>query len=207
MSLARRRPHSIFTTHLAGVSFEQLLDIRWRLLTSLRPNSLSRHCHVQPESRVKSKIKIGNLLSVITLHAVRLSEPKIFFLFYVFTEEHLQKVQTLQTLLSSSQVISYIFVTLSSQDHLILNIELSTALKQIFLCASVFPLVLTICWVTGMMMTGSGAEVECWDDYSDSSIIYIIVTPMILALTVTNITGNFVTCNSYFVTGQSWNSD
>ena len=49
---------------------------------------------------------------------------------------------------------------------------------------SVFPLVLTIFWVTGMMMTGS--EGECWDDYSDSSTIYIIVTPMILALTVTN---------------------
>ena len=107
--------------------------------------------------------------------------------------------------------VSYIFVTLSSQDHLILNIEHSTALENFSLCAPVFPLVLTICWVTGMVMTGSGTEeggqVECWDDYSDSSIIYIIVTPMILALTVTNIFGNFVTCNSYFVTGQSWNSD
>ena len=62
---------------------------------------------------------------------------------------------------------------------------------------SVFPLVLTIFWVTGMMMTGS--EGECWDDYSDSSTIYIIVTPMILALTVTNKkTGIFVTCNLYF---------
>ena len=107
--------------------------------------------------------------------------------------------------------VSYIFVTLSSQDHLILNIEHSTALENFSLYAPVFPLVLTICWVTGMVMTGSGTEeggqVECWDDYSDSSIIYIIVTPMILALTVTNIFGNFVTCNSYFVTGQSWNSD
>ena len=54
-----------------------------------------------------------------------------------------------------------------------------------------FPLALTIFWVTGMTLTGTEAEeggrMDCWDDYSDSSTIYIIVTPMILALTVTSI--------------------
>ena len=65
-----------------------------------------------------------------------------------------------------------------------------------------FPLALTIFWVTGMIMTGSEADegggTECWDDYSDSSTIYIIVTPMILALTVTSIAGYRVTYNLYF---------
>ena len=60
-----------------------------------------------------------------------------------------------------------------------------------------FPLALTIFWVTGMTLTGTKAEeggrMDCWDDYSDSSTIYIIVTPMILALTVTNIACYLVT--------------
>ena len=46
-------------------------------------------------------------------------------------------------------------------------------------------MVLTSCWVTGMVMSGSVVEEgECWDDYSDSATIYIIVIPMILALMV-----------------------
>lgn len=136
-----------------------------------------------------------------------------YFDFIMFLQKNIYKKyrHSRHHCLQAKLHVSYIFVTLSSQDHLILNIEHSTALENFSLYAPVFPLVLTICWVTGMVMTGSGTEeggqVECWDDYSDSSIIYIIVTPMILALTVTNIFGNFVTCNSYFVTGQSWNSD
>ena len=71
-------------------------------------------------------------------------------------------------------------------------------LKNTFsLFAPVFPLALTIFWVTGMIMTGTEAEeggrTDCWDDYSDSSTIYIIVTPMILALTVTSTAGYRVT--------------
>ena len=136
-----------------------------------------------------------------------------YFDFIMFLQKNIYKKyrHSRHHCLQAKLHVSYIFVTLSFQDHLILNIEHSTALENFSLYAPVFPLVLTICWVTGMVMTGSGTEeggqVECWDDYSDSSIIYIIVTPMILALTVTNIFGNFVTCNSYFVTGQSWNSD
>ena len=78
------------------------------------------------------------------------------------------------------------------------------------LITSVVPLVLTSCWVTGMVMSGSVVEEgECWDDYSDSATIYIIVIPMILALMVggsnlTKILMYYVTCT--FLTGQSWNS-
>ena len=43
------------------------------------------------------------------------------------------------------------------------------------------PLGLTVGWVTGMSLTTESME-ECWDDYSNSSLIYIIVIPMILAL-------------------------
>ena len=45
------------------------------------------------------------------------------------------------------------------------------------------PLGLTVLWVTGMSLTTESME-ECWDDYSNSSLIYIIVIPMILALAV-----------------------
>ena len=48
---------------------------------------------------------------------------------------------------------------------------------------SALPLLLTVCWVTGMSLTTESRE-ECWDDYSNSALIYIIVIPMILALAV-----------------------
>ena len=53
----------------------------------------------------------------------------------------------------------------------------------------VLPMFLTFCWVTGMVMVdGSATEDNCWDNYSDSPTIYIIVVPMTLTLLVTYFT-------------------
>ena len=44
---------------------------------------------------------------------------------------------------------------------------------------------LTVCWTVGMLLTLDEEDrSQCWDDYSDSYVIYIIVIPMILALSV-----------------------
>ena len=48
---------------------------------------------------------------------------------------------------------------------------------------SALPLLLTVCWVTGMSLTTESRE-ECWDDYSNNNSIYIIVVPMVSALAV-----------------------
>ena len=56
------------------------------------------------------------------------------------------------------------------------------------------PLLLTVAWVTGMSLSTTDIF---WDNYSNSGTIYIIVLPMILALTVGKL-------GYFFNEGQGW---
>jgi len=63
------------------------------------------------------------------------------------------------------------------------NVFGSTAPWHIYyLIGWVLPMFLTFCWVTGMVMVDGTAKEECWDNYSNSPTIYIIVVPMTLTL-------------------------
>ena len=133
----------------------------------------------------------------------------VFFLYLCFTEYYKKyryfRHYYLQAKFSPIRILSnnppktttrvLIFNSHLAKENILLQVW---CLKNTFsLFAPVFPLALTIFWVTGMIMTGTEAEeggrTDCWDDYSDSSTIYIIVTPMILALTVTSTAGYRVT--------------